>query len=364
MKTMKTFYTILVVLLATVTSAYSQTKITSLNDSSITVNIDGTKTKTATIFNDYGKKTNSMNFTWDAVNAKWDKTLSTDFTYNTVGLVTSTIKTATVVLTGVSTVSSKSYPTYNEFGGEVLRIDSSYNKTSKKFIPNLKTESFYDVAGKKLYSIASRWNTTSNDWIIESKSVGFSDTLKTDSVKIYKPLYSTKFLYNTTTAAFTESEKSETVYSVMGVKTGTVSYSWDATTSQWAKASKMEFIGDSITGSTLVKKYNFTGGVDVLESTETRYFSQKTVQLYSAVNNSTLIQLTLSPNPVKNLLKISGLEESARIALLDLTGRTVLTALVGNEESISLSSLPTGIYIAKVSNLKGETIYKTKLIKE
>ena len=364
MKTMKTFYTVLVVLLASATSAYGQTKILSLNDSSITVNTSGTKTKIVTVFNDYGKKTNAMNFEWDGPNSKWVKTLSTDFTYNTIGLVTSTAKTATNITTGVTAPSSRSTPTYNEFGNEVLRLDESYNKTSSEFRPNLKTESFYDVDGKKLYSTATRWNSTSSEWILESKSVGFSDTLKTDSVKLYKALSTTKYLYNTTTATYTESEKSDIVYNVMGVKTGTVAYSWDTATSKWLKASKMDFIGDSITGTTLVKKYNFTDGVDVLASTETRYFSQKTVQVYTGVNNSTLIQLTLSPNPVKDQLNVSGLEKSAIISILDLTGKAVIRKSITNNESISLGALTPGIYIAKVTNLQGELVYRTKLIKQ
>lgn len=72
--------------------------------------------------------------------------------------------------------------------------------------------------------------------------------------------------------------------------------------------------------------------------------------------------LKIYPNPVADSFRISGIQGGATLRLSDINGKLVLSKKINNNEYISLSSLPRGVYFVNV-NSSGKTIEK-KLVKE
>jgi hypothetical protein len=96
------------------------------------------------------------------------------------------------------------------------------------------------------------------------------------------------------------------------------------------------------------------------------------VQLGTATRNDQLItdvpleKVTVSPNPVRNIMKINmpSLKGTAMLNIVDMTGKVVLQRQVNTQTSqLDLSGLPAGIYLISVRN-EGKEISTTKIIKE
>lgn len=77
----------------------------------------------------------------------------------------------------------------------------------------------------------------------------------------------------------------------------------------------------------------------------------------------TKAKISSYPNPVKNELTISGLEQGSAVIMFDITGK-VLTSHISTDADmvISLSALPANIYMIQVSE-KGKTVYTERIIK-
>ncbi len=73
------------------------------------------------------------------------------------------------------------------------------------------------------------------------------------------------------------------------------------------------------------------------------------------------IPVSLHPNPTENTLHISTPENITAIVIRDLNGKDVATFPLqgnGNEKSIDVSQLPSGMYFAIVSGPKGRGVSK------
>jgi hypothetical protein len=71
---------------------------------------------------------------------------------------------------------------------------------------------------------------------------------------------------------------------------------------------------------------------------------------------------TVYPNPVKDMLTITGNENITAVQVYDLAGRQVKSADVLNNQ-VSLQSLAKGTYIVKFKNASGAA-YSSKIVKE
>ncbi len=69
--------------------------------------------------------------------------------------------------------------------------------------------------------------------------------------------------------------------------------------------------------------------------------------------------ITLYPNPAKSLVSLS---IPCNIVLTDITGKVVYVQQ--NTDKVDLTHQPAGVYFITLSNLKGELIQRSKLIKE
>ncbi len=71
--------------------------------------------------------------------------------------------------------------------------------------------------------------------------------------------------------------------------------------------------------------------------------------------------IKMYPNPTSDNFRISGLNGCVNLKLIDINGKEVVTKQVNNNESISISNLPKGLYIVKLTTQNG--VIETKVLK-
>jgi len=71
---------------------------------------------------------------------------------------------------------------------------------------------------------------------------------------------------------------------------------------------------------------------------------------------------SLYPNPTRNAFTVNGLNGEATVALTDLNGKPMLQQTIVPGSTISLSNLPVGIYVVKITT--DGTVVRLKLIKK
>jgi hypothetical protein len=83
-----------------------------------------------------------------------------------------------------------------------------------------------------------------------------------------------------------------------------------------------------------------------------------------ATKNVSAISFSMYPNPAKDQLHISLLEnENGTVTIIDITGKTVMQVNISTQHDvINLSSLGRGIYFVNVQTAAGNTV--KKLVKE
>jgi hypothetical protein len=77
----------------------------------------------------------------------------------------------------------------------------------------------------------------------------------------------------------------------------------------------------------------------------------------NGINDITVNQLSVYPNPVTESFRIAGLATPTQVTITDISGKTVLQQTVAGDESISIEHLPQGVYFVRVN---GRTV---KIIK-
>lgn len=86
------------------------------------------------------------------------------------------------------------------------------------------------------------------------------------------------------------------------------------------------------------------------------------LSIVNAENTVTKRAISISPNPVKDAFQVTGIEATATLALLDINGKLLQTKLVTANEAVSVSTLPKGVYVVKLTSSNGTT--EQKLIKQ
>lgn len=78
--------------------------------------------------------------------------------------------------------------------------------------------------------------------------------------------------------------------------------------------------------------------------------------------NKQVSSVALYPNPTTDAFQINGIEGLASLSILDISGKQVLAKQVTANENVSVSSLPQGVYIVRISTAEGSV--EKKLIKK
>jgi hypothetical protein len=93
----------------------------------------------------------------------------------------------------------------------------------------------------------------------------------------------------------------------------------------------------------------------------TIYFGLVTL-LTTAVKNTQLSKLTVSPNPANNKLRIIGdITDQAVINIYNIEGKKVVTTKIPGNKAVNIGYLKTGAYLVKI--VDGKEIYSGKFIK-
>jgi len=133
-------------------------------------------------------------------------------------------------------------------------------------------------------------------------------------------------------------------------------------------------------GGTSPYKYSLNGGKDTTLNTFTGLAAGKdtvtvkdangcifsvidsvgiTTGISSILGNNTI---KLFPNPVRDIINVSGIDKTAILTLTDICGKILLVKEIINDEKIAVNALPSGVYFLKITTSK-DLIVK-KFIKE
>jgi len=82
-----------------------------------------------------------------------------------------------------------------------------------------------------------------------------------------------------------------------------------------------------------------------LASLRKAYFSE--VQNVNEIDNQ---QLTIYPNPAKDILRITNISDNQEITIYSINGAVVKRVVVSNDTEINVSDLRAGLYIIGVGN--------------
>jgi len=84
---------------------------------------------------------------------------------------------------------------------------------------------------------------------------------------------------------------------------------------------------------------------------------------FLAVNDKELVDVKIYPNPAKDIINLSALDNIDSVAIYNISGQRVISYLQGSSKiSLDVSTLSTGMYIMKV--LVGEQTGAYKIIKQ
>lgn len=68
----------------------------------------------------------------------------------------------------------------------------------------------------------------------------------------------------------------------------------------------------------------------------------------AGVNEANIAAFGMFPNPADDYITISEITESGKLTILDLSGRTLVSRKVVNDEVVSVSALSLGMYVVKL----------------
>ncbi|MBL7814692.1 MAG: T9SS type A sorting domain-containing protein [Saprospiraceae bacterium] len=124
-----------------------------------------------------------------------------------------------------------------------------------------------------------------------------------------------------------------------------------ATTTEWINPLPVY----SIAPTTGTNSTNMVGKSVLSNQNETEQ-----IELSSAVNYGKLQQksISISPNPVLDVLTINNLKEDANISILNLQGQKMYNQLINGNQSVNVSQLSKGVYFIKIEQATGQKVLK------
>lgn len=107
-----------------------------------------------------------------------------------------------------------------------------------------------------------------------------------------------------------------------------------------------------------------TDGLGNIESASYNVSYQNGVPDAISENQSANYVINVYPNPVKNIVNISGTNEASTIIISDVCGKTINTVLSNGINNIDVADYKNGIYFYQIIDLKGNTLKRGKFIVE
>jgi hypothetical protein len=80
------------------------------------------------------------------------------------------------------------------------------------------------------------------------------------------------------------------------------------------------------------------------------WYSYAIVSAQTEVKSKTINSIKIYPNPTTNAFQLSGIEGVSTVTLSDLSGRLLISKEISSNETVSVSTLPNGIYLATIQS--------------
>jgi hypothetical protein len=115
-------------------------------------------------------------------------------------------------------------------------------------------------------------------------------------------------------------------------------------------------ITDSIAVTAYDSIYNATNELastivnDNMVNGNESWYSYATLLSQTGIESGTINPFKIYPNPVKNAFQLTGIEGTATVTITDLSGRLLLSKEVTTNETVSVSTLPNGVYLAAIKS--------------
>ena len=342
-------------------------------------------TKNTYTFDDDNNMQSSIYFHWSDTDWDWIKEQKTEYTYNSEGQ--NTIKKYYDWVNNNDWHISNEYKYFYNDAGKIA-IDSSfsyfYSSTPQLYSLVLYT---YDNTGRLLVKNRFSEESINGDLILTDSTCyqyldnGLSNieyyyNYNSDSLswELYRKeknrynqngnqtLYENYFL-NRETGNLEGSSKYEREFDNHGNVITSKSYNWLVSDTIWngnfgyiytydynylAKDILVPYVGSNEIHKTISSTpLEFVDGEWLEMETRTYHYSGNILLAIDALNQ---FQLDVLPNPANNFINFEGLEAGASIRILNTNGNIILESDISENQQLSVSELPVGVYFYQITN--------------
>ncbi|MEI6751775.1 MAG: T9SS type A sorting domain-containing protein [Paludibacter sp.] len=323
-------------------------------------------------YDNQNRNTSVIYYNWESRRANsWDVSGKEGYIYNALGL-------------------KKTFISYNIMqtspdGSTFSFLDSGthfeYTYNSKNQLTNISQivrgskidneDFFYDIHGNDSLLIYSSKNSLTDIWNFQKST--YNNTYNGNTITT--TLITTGRIDAST--GWNPGYRMEFTYDTNGNCVSAIDYYWNPTTGAQSSLVRRSFLFDTNytlsdvlnvpdmyffpTVNKLKKSSSYssrTGGSPT--SVDNYYYS--TVEINTAVQPVSSDKILLYPNPAKDFLQISGIENIKTIWITDLNGRLMLTKKLVTNDNIYVGNLAKGMYIVKII-AENKTV-EQKIVKE
>lgn len=250
-------------------------------------------------------------------------------------------------------------------GSGVLEERTTYfwDDINSIYMPGFMDEYVYDPAGNLAMITYYNWNSTTSFF---DQAARLEQTWSILS----HPLTSTFYIYDETVSLFRKQNMMEYIYNLNYNIGEVIHYTWDQSTMHWIHMYKdLLSYDNSYPYNTLLLPYimmeerpyhflhmltstirqSFPNGLWADESRESFYYSNKTISGIGEAGSHP--QITLSPNPATESIRIDGLSQQKgyRLAFYDLTGSKVSESYLTGSSVVDVSLWSRGLYLYRIT---------------
>lgn len=278
--------------------------------------------------------------------------------------------------------------TYDNANNQLTELVQNWDISTSSWLNNGYTINTYDADHNRLTSINQSWEPNTSTWQNQMKEMATyatnhqytglsfqswdSNTATWENSDRYINFVYTNGdlvslegeMYDTNTFAYMASYKVTNTYDGNHHLMNATSQEFDFTSMAWVNSDKEDYTYDANGNQITYLSQSWNSTTNAWENgfRQFDYYSFKSVGINSLSKQE--MGISLYPNPAKEKLSISSAVDITELRVIDLTGKTLMTQVPadGNSIKLDVSTLPQGVYVIE---LKGENaiMYK-KMIRE
>ena len=288
---------------------------------------------------------------WNVTSTAWDTTSHYSYSYDEIGNQMGEVrKDWDAETSSWINVFSRAFK-YDANGYVIEQLVQNWNAVDLWFDNALYTYE-NNADGLVTEFLMKSWNTTDSE--LKDKFWNFfkyddnNNLIETDSkiwdenLEIWKNSYLSTFTYETN-----------------GLKIEQLSQSWNASNSVYDNITRYLFVYDEFGNETEYHSQNWDAGTSTWKQSrkDINYYSQHDVTEVEILElaNSIIIY----PNPAENEISLSNITELSTVSIHDINGKLFIQREVDSKKTvISVSQLPRGLYLLKISSQSGQQVAK------